>query len=78
MRLSFWRNKQPAHIYNEQLKMSATFLNNIGVASFTLGGLAPLFSHEVKFFFTLPAGALLAFIFAFLAGQILTTLRPPP
>jgi hypothetical protein len=24
MRLSFWRNKQPTHIYNEQLKMSAT------------------------------------------------------
>jgi hypothetical protein len=46
MRLTFWRNTQPPHIYNEQTKLLATFLNNIAVASFTLGvALAERIAH---------------------------------
>jgi hypothetical protein len=77
MRLSFWRNKQPPHIYNEQTKFLATFLNNIGLASFTLGVLAPFFSHEVKWFITMPVGALFGGMCSILAGKILTELYPP-
>ena len=29
---------------NEQLKLSATFLNGLGIALFAVGGLAPIFS----------------------------------
>ncbi len=31
-------------IRNEQIKLTATFLNGIGVAVFAVGGLAPVFS----------------------------------
>jgi hypothetical protein len=78
MRLSFWRNKQPPHIYNEQTKLLATFMNNIGVASFTLGALTPFFSQDVKWFITMPAGALFALMCSSLAGYELTKLKQDP
>lgn len=76
MRLSFWRNKQPPHIHNEQTKLLATFLNNIGAASFTVGVLAPFFSHQVKWYFLLPV--FFAGMCHILAGKELTRLKPTP
>ena len=39
-----WWKRSMSLILNEQTKLTATFLNGIAIATFAVGGLAPVFS----------------------------------
>ena len=49
-------------VHNEQIKLAATYLNNIAVAAFTLGCTAPLFTQTVNLTQSSVLGTILAFI----------------
>jgi hypothetical protein len=65
------------HVYNEQTKLTATFLNTLAAFSFTLGIVTPLVSQEAKLAYPI-AGFLLAALFHLTAQFILRSLEPPP
>jgi len=46
-------------IYNEQTKLVAYFLSNLGITVFTAGFLTPLFNSGVKMSVAAPIGGLL-------------------
>lgn len=69
-------------VYNERIKLFATFLNGIGVAVFAVGGLAPLIAtfngasnHSRLLLFTSSLCILGAFALHSLASAILTRMR---
>jgi hypothetical protein len=72
-----WFNTQPPHVYNEQMKLTATLLNNLATASITLGFLTPLYTQEVKWWPSLSIGMFVGTGLHSLAGHVLTHLFPP-
>jgi hypothetical protein len=64
------------HIYNEQTKLVATFLSNLGTAAFSLGVLTPFLTQEVKWIWSLPVGWGGGFLLHVIALQVLRQLYP--
>ena len=70
-------------IYNERVKLFATFLNGLGVAIFAVGGFAPLVSSlngtigPTRFLaFVSAVCVVIAFTLHYLASTFLTRMRP--
>jgi hypothetical protein len=49
-------------VHNEQVKLVATFFNNIAVGAITVGGTVPLITHDVNYSTSIVLGCLLAFM----------------
>jgi hypothetical protein len=67
-------------IYNERIKLFATFVNSIGIATFAVGGLAPLISTlngttKPLMQFVSAICILGAFILHYAASNILTRMK---
>jgi hypothetical protein len=74
-----WFNfRHPArHIYNEQTKLFAAFLSNLGTAALSLGVLTPFLTQEVKWIWSLLVGWGGGILLHVIALQVLRQLYPP-
>jgi hypothetical protein len=69
--------KSDPPIYSEQLKLSATFFNNLAAAFLILGAITPAMTNEVKLAYSAVGGGILAFGLHLWAVRILRGLRQP-
>jgi hypothetical protein len=71
----FLKSDQP--IYSEQIKLTATFFNNLAAAFLILGAITPAMTNEVKLAYSAAGGGILAFGLHLCAVWILSGLRQP-
>jgi hypothetical protein len=62
-------------VHNEQVKLMATYCNNIGVAAITVGGTIPLITHSPNYSESIVLGAILAAIAQFVGRMKLRWLK---
>jgi len=62
-------------VYNEQLKLAATYCNNVAVAAITVGATVPLFAQDVNFTRSAIVGGILAAVGHTLGRLILRLLQ---
>jgi hypothetical protein len=62
-------------VHNEQIKLLATYCNNVGVAAITVGATAPLFAQDVNFTRSAILGGIMAAVAQFAGRMTLRWLR---
>jgi hypothetical protein len=69
-------NVQP-HVYNEQVKMTATVCVNLATAAWVLAYLTPILNPDAKFSITGPIGGFIGTALFMLAMRMLRDLHKP-
>lgn len=62
-------------VHNEQVKLMATYCNNIGVAAITVGCTIPLITHSPNYSESVVLGGILAVIAQFVGRMTLRWLK---
>jgi len=75
MRSAFWPFRRGTPYHNDQVKLCATFFNNVAVAAFAGAIVLPLFQNKIPTWAVLVGGLIITVEFLYFAQQILSDME---